>query len=113
MQAARPNDAHRALASLERSGRVALLVTQNVDGLHQAAGSRNVIDLHGRVDAVGAWAASDACRARTCKRSSRSAIRHCGARRAPRAPDGDADLGRAVDFAAVRVPDLPTRAAAC
>ena len=52
MRAARPNDAHRALARLEAHGRVAQLVTQNVDGLHQAAGSRNVIDLHGRVDVV-------------------------------------------------------------
>src|SRR5436853_3612723 len=49
---ARPNDAHRALAILEERGRVALLVTQNVDRLHQAAGSENVVDLHGRIDQV-------------------------------------------------------------
>ncbi len=49
---ARPNDAHRALARLESSGRVQLLITQNVDGLHSIAGSRNVIDLHGRLDVV-------------------------------------------------------------
>ena len=48
MRHARPNDAHHSLASLERRGRIAQLVTQNVDGLHQAAGSQNVIDLHGR-----------------------------------------------------------------
>jgi NAD-dependent SIR2 family protein deacetylase len=52
MRAARPNDAHRALAALEARSRVTQLVTQNVDGLHQAAGSRNVVDLHGRVDVV-------------------------------------------------------------
>jgi NAD-dependent SIR2 family protein deacetylase len=52
MRAARPNGAHRSLASLEQQGRIAQLVTQNVDGLHQAAGSRNVIDLHGRIDVV-------------------------------------------------------------
>jgi NAD-dependent SIR2 family protein deacetylase len=49
---ARPNPAHRALARLEQAGRVVRLVTQNVDGLHQRAGSRRVIDLHGRLDLV-------------------------------------------------------------
>jgi NAD-dependent SIR2 family protein deacetylase len=44
---ARPNSAHRALAALENSGRVTLLITQNVDNLHRLAGSRNVVDLHG------------------------------------------------------------------
>src|SRR5690606_23481189 len=44
---ARPNAAHRALACLEADGGIDLLVTQNVDRLHQAAGHRNVIDLHG------------------------------------------------------------------
>ncbi|HSC16400.1 MAG TPA: Sir2 family NAD-dependent protein deacetylase, partial [Gammaproteobacteria bacterium] len=45
MRAARPNVAHVALAALEAQGRVTQLVTQNVDGLHQAGGSRAVIDL--------------------------------------------------------------------
>ena len=49
---ARPNAAHEALARLERHGRVEMLLTQNVDGLHQAAGSTQVIDLHGRLDRV-------------------------------------------------------------
>ncbi len=49
---ARPNAAHRAVAALERAGLVTAVVTQNVDGLHQAAGSRRVIDLHGRLDGV-------------------------------------------------------------
>src|SRR5215831_18343112 len=49
---AAPNPAHDALAELERAGRVARLVTQNVDGLHQRAGSERVIDLHGRLDRV-------------------------------------------------------------
>lgn len=49
---ARPNAAHLALAQLEALGWVELLITQNVDGLHQAAGSRHVIDLHGRLDVV-------------------------------------------------------------
>jgi NAD-dependent SIR2 family protein deacetylase len=52
MAGAHPNDAHRALAALEHGGWTKLLITQNVDGLHEAAGSRNVIDLHGRLDRV-------------------------------------------------------------
>ena len=49
---AQPNAAHRALAKLEARGHIELLITQNVDGLHGAAGSRNVVDLHGRLDSV-------------------------------------------------------------
>lgn len=49
---AEPNPAHLALARLERAGRVHHLITQNVDGLHERAGSRRVIDLHGRLDRV-------------------------------------------------------------
>lgn len=52
VQRARPNAAHRALARLEQAGRLQLLVTQNVDRLHQRAGSRRVVDLHGRLDRV-------------------------------------------------------------
>lgn len=44
---AQPNDAHRALAELERRGTLAAVVTQNIDGLHQRAGSRRVLELHG------------------------------------------------------------------
>src|SRR5229473_5410970 len=46
--AARPNAAHRALAELEGRGRLDFLITQNVDDLHQEAGSRKVVQLHGR-----------------------------------------------------------------
>lgn len=49
MAHAEPNAGHRALAALERSGPLRGLITQNVDGLHTEAGSREVIDLHGRV----------------------------------------------------------------
>lgn len=45
--AARPNPAHHALARLEESNRLRCVITQNIDGLHQAAGSKNVIELHG------------------------------------------------------------------
>lgn len=46
---AKPNAAHLKLAELERAGKLAAVITQNIDGLHTAAGSRNVIELHGSV----------------------------------------------------------------
>lgn len=49
---ARPNAAHYAVAAMGAAGRLTGVVTQNVDGLHTAAGSDDVIDLHGRLDAV-------------------------------------------------------------
>jgi NAD-dependent SIR2 family protein deacetylase len=92
LRGARPNDAHYALAALDARGSVAQLVTQNVDGLHQAAGSRNVIDLHGRADAVRCLGCG--------RRSPREQLQQELTRRNPRfadldardAPDGDADL---------------------
>jgi NAD-dependent deacetylase len=45
--AAKPNPAHEALAAMEAAGRLVAVVTQNTDGLHQAAGTRHVIELHG------------------------------------------------------------------
>jgi NAD-dependent SIR2 family protein deacetylase len=50
--AAEPTAAHRALATLEQQGVVDLVISQNVDRLHQRAGSRAVVDLHGRLDRV-------------------------------------------------------------
>lgn len=44
-----PNDAHLALARLEKSGKLKAVITQNVDGLHQKAGSKNVFELHGTI----------------------------------------------------------------
>lgn len=49
---AEPNAAHLTLAEMERRGLVQAIVTQNVDGLHSAAGSAHVLDLHGRIDSV-------------------------------------------------------------
>lgn len=46
---AKPNRAHLALAKLEQEGKVKAVITQNIDGLHQAAGSREVLELHGSV----------------------------------------------------------------
>lgn len=90
--AAEPAAAHAALADLERRGAVRTLVTQNVDGLHQKAGSDAVVDLHGRLDRV----VCTACGART----SRALVQDELVARNPRwagltaagAPDGDARL---------------------
>lgn len=48
-RSARPNAAHRALAALERAGLIRAVITQNIDSLHQAAGSQRVIELHGNL----------------------------------------------------------------
>jgi NAD-dependent SIR2 family protein deacetylase len=52
IELAKPNAAHFALAAAEKAGRIEQIVTQNVDGLHQKAGSNLVVDLHGRLDRV-------------------------------------------------------------
>lgn len=101
-----PGQAHHALATLEAAGRIELLLTQNVDGLHQAAGSRRVIDLHGRIDTVCCMA----CARRWPRAEWQQALRQVNpdwvALNAPAAPDGDADLD-GVDFSTVVVPACP------
>jgi NAD-dependent deacetylase len=47
LKMAKPNDGHRALAWLESAGKIVAVITQNIDGLHQEAGSRRVLELHG------------------------------------------------------------------
>ena len=87
-----PNGAHRALARLEREGRLELLVTQNVDGLHQAAGSVAVIDLHGRLDRVRCMD----CENLTWRAELQADMLRLNSAwstlQGPAAPDGDADL---------------------
>ncbi|MCK7545769.1 NAD-dependent protein deacetylase [Marinobacter bryozoorum] len=105
MRNARPNRAHGYLAELEARGHVGLLVTQNVDRLHQKAGSRAVVDLHGRADEVVCLSCGYRC--------SRDQVHDWCAQlnpdflqfRASAAPDGDADLE--VDFRRFRIADCP------
>ncbi|WP_044988611.1 NAD-dependent protein deacetylase [Sorangium cellulosum] len=89
---AEPNPAHRALARLEQGGLIEGLITQNVDGLHQAAGSRRVIELHGTLAEV-ACLACGAMEPRAALQQ-RLLARNPGWLRlaADVAPDGDADL---------------------
>jgi len=110
---AEPGSVHRALARLEQAGHARAVVTQNVDALHQRAGSRRVIDLHGRLDEVECLD----CGARI-RRADMQALLLAwngpflaalgaapGATAAAR-PDGDVQLE--ADFSDFRVPDCPS-----
>lgn len=93
--AARPNAAHRALAALEAAGALRGVITQNVDRLHHAAGSRRVIELHGALARVrcldcGAVEARSELQARLLAQNP-----GFQARVAELAPDGDAELDSA------------------
>lgn len=101
-----PGRGHHALARLERAGRIDLIVTQNVDGLHRKAGSEKVVELHGDLAAVICL---------SCRRGhSRAWVQEWLAaanpgladKPAPAAPDGDAHVG-ADFYAGFRVPVCP------
>ena len=104
MRRADPNDGHRALAQVEASGRLRLLITQNVDGLHEAAGSRAVCALHGRIADVVCLT----CRDRTSRATlhARLAALNPGWRErhvdVEVRPDGDVDLDDTSGFAVPR-----------
>ena len=102
---ARPNAAHYALARLQRLGRLTSLITQNVDGLHQRAGSVDVIDLHGRLDGVECLECRGVISRERCQLELEGLNPHWRAS-AAFAPDGDADLAEA-DWADFRVPGCP------
>lgn len=103
---AQPNLAHKALVRLEAAGLVCQIITQNVDGLHQKAGSRAVIDLHGRLDTIACLQ----CPYRGSRETFQAALAENNptftARVATLGPDGDADLGD-VDYADFQVPNCP------
>lgn len=103
---ARPNRAHAALATLEAEGKISMLVTQNVDGLHSRAGQQDVIDLHGRIDQV----VCVACNARVSRASVQSLLARTNpawtTATANAAPDGDADLEH-TDLSAFQPPPCP------
>jgi hypothetical protein len=112
MSTAQPTLAHHALAALEQLGRVVLLVTQNVDGLHQAAGSRSVVDLHGCIDTVCCLQ----CECRLPRQEVQDGLvaRNPGwwPLKAASLPDGDADLESARPSPASTFPPALS-AAAC
>jgi NAD-dependent SIR2 family protein deacetylase len=89
---AEPNDGHRAVAELQRRGTIDAVITQNVDGLHQAAGARDVVELHGGLDLVVCLT----CGVRETRRSMDARLRAANADFVAAVgrinPDGDADL---------------------
>jgi NAD-dependent SIR2 family protein deacetylase len=102
---AEPNPAHRALAELERRGCIDMLVTQNVDGLHQRAGHERLLELHGslaRVVCLDCGACSPRRDVQAWLEARNSFLLDV---RATPAPDGDADLAGQEDDARVQVPD--------
>ena len=106
MRDATPNLAHQALTRLEHAGALHYVITQNVDGLHQRAGSRRVIDLHGRLDTV----ACQDCGQRLHRDAIQELLQAANPGLDPGvealAPDGDAELaaGAAAGF---QVPHCP------
>jgi len=106
MRDAQANVGHRVLAAMERAGLVELLVTQNVDRLHQKAGSERVIDLHGRADIVACME----CDLEVDREQMHSWCRTLNPNFNPPKtsiprPDGDADFE--TDFSDLRVPTCP------
>ena len=101
-----PNDTHHALARLEANGRSRMLLTQNVDRLHQAAGSRVVIDLHGRLDLVRCMACSAALR-RADFQEDLVRLNASWADLMPPLSDGDAELDH-LHFSGFAVPHCPS-----
>ena len=104
MSSAQPNGAHNALVNLEKLGMISCLVTQNVDGLHQRAGSEKVIDLHGRVDTLSCLS----CNLRLPRAPLQAWLENNNPDFAKLAgaiaPDGDADVDN-LDYSAMQVPD--------
>jgi NAD-dependent SIR2 family protein deacetylase len=93
MRRARPNPGHRALADLEGGGALLALITQNVDGLHGLAGSRDVVDLHGRIDEVVCLRCDEVTsRASLHDRLTELNPGYGGDHDVLAAPDGDADV---------------------
>ncbi|MEU6430792.1 NAD-dependent protein deacetylase [Microbispora sp. NPDC046973] len=90
---AAPNAGHRAVAELQRRGLVAGIITQNVDGLHQAAGAHGVVELHGSLHRVRCLACGHRTSRHALDRRLRAANPGWQARSEMINPDGDAVLG--------------------
>jgi NAD-dependent SIR2 family protein deacetylase len=89
---AQPNAGHAAVAALEQAGLLAGTVTQNVDGLHGAAGSRDVVELHGNLDRVVCLGCRRLSSRGELDNRLRAVTRAWGARVLAVHPDGDVDL---------------------
>jgi len=92
IRAARPNDGHRAVGDLQAAGLVDAVITQNVDGLHQAGGARDVVELHGGLDRTVCLGCGDVASRAVLDERLREANPHFGPRTDEINPDGDAEL---------------------
>ncbi|HEX2704377.1 MAG TPA: NAD-dependent protein deacetylase [Candidatus Lustribacter sp.] len=92
LASAGPNDGHRAVAALERLGAVDLVITQNVDGLHQRAGTREVVELHGSLAEVVCLRCGDRTSRVDLDRRMRDANPSYEVRTNEIRPDGDISL---------------------
>ena len=103
-QQARPNPAHTGLARLERQGRLLRMVTQNVDGLHQLAGSQRVTELHGSLASVECLGCDSVIPRATLQQRLLAANPVLAHLSAQLAPDGDAVPG-GYEESEVQVPE--------
>ena len=103
---AHPNAAHHALAQLEALGKIEMTVTQNVDGLHQKAGSRNVIELHGTLFSVSCLDCGFSMPRARMQQQLLETNSVLGQLRADIAPDGDAHL-QDFDHRQIKIPGCP------
>jgi NAD-dependent SIR2 family protein deacetylase len=92
IRSARPNAGHWAVAELEAAGLLTGIVTQNVDGLHQAAGARRVVELHGGLDRTVCLACGDVADRAALDERLRAVNSGFGPRAGEVNPDGDAEL---------------------
>lgn len=92
IRAARPNDGHRAVADLQAAGLLGGVITQNVDGLHQAGGASGVVELHGGLDRTVCLACGDVTSRAVLDERLRAANPHFGPHTDEVNPDGDAEL---------------------
>lgn len=92
IRSARPNDGHRAVADLQAAGVVGAVITQNVDGLHQAGGARDVVELHGGLDRTVCLGCGDVAGREELDERLHEANPTFGPRVDEVNPDGDAEL---------------------
>jgi NAD-dependent SIR2 family protein deacetylase len=101
IRAAAPNDGHRAVAALQERGLLAGIVTQNVDGLHQVAGARDVLELHGNLQRVLCLDCGDVASRSDLDRRLRAANLGWQVRATAINPDGDVELADVSGFRVV------------
>ncbi len=100
-----PNEGHHAIAGLEKRGKISLLITQNVDRLHQRANSQRVLDLHGRIDKAICLQCSHTLERQDIQdwliENNPELVIYSTETR----PDGDASLETKIDYSKFKTPD--------